>query len=145
MSRCSTEMLFGVSVSDSFLDITNSLFQNNLVGVNANTFGIANLSKTRLFDNGIGVQATPQGSFRLSAADLLPNWFEGNGTGVSNSGSSMPARNNYWGSPTGPTNPHNPGGQGDSIIGSVQFTPFLTAPPDIANNPPVVSIDPLGQ
>ena len=54
---------FGVSVSDSFLDITNSLFQNNLVGVNANTFGIANLSKTRLFDNGIGVQATPQGEF----------------------------------------------------------------------------------
>jgi hypothetical protein len=135
---------FGVSVSDSFLDITNSLFQNNLVGVNVNTFAVANISKTRLFDNGIGVQATPQGSFRLNAADLLPNWFEGNGTGVSNSGSSMPARNNYWGSPTGPTNPHNPGGQGDSIIGPVQFTPFLTAPPDIANNPPIVSIIPLG-
>ena len=135
---------FGVSVSDSFLDITNSLFQNNLVGVNANTFAMANLSKTRLFDNGIGVQATPQGSFRLNAADLLPNWFEGNGTGVSNSGSSMPAKNNYWGSPTGPTNPGNPGGEGDLIVGPVNFTPFLTAPPDIANNPPIVRMVPLG-
>ena len=136
--------LFGASISDSFLDITNSLFQNNLAGVNANTFGQANLSKTRLFDNEIGVQATPQGSFRLSASDLLPNWFEGNGTGVSNSGSSMPAQNNYWGSPTGPTNPGNPGGEGDLIVGPVNFKPFLTAPPDIAKNPPVVRMIPLG-
>jgi len=136
--------LFGASISDSFLDITNSLFQNNLAGVNANTFGQANLSKTRLFDNEIGVQATPQGSFRLSAPDLSPNWFEGNGTGVSNSGSSMPAQNNYWGSPTGPTNPGNPGGEGDLIVGAVNFKPFLTAPPDIAKNPPVVRMTPLG-
>ena len=136
--------LFGASISDSFLDITNSLFQNNLAGVNANTFGQANLSKTRLFDNEIGVQATPQGSFRLSAPDLSPNWFEGNATGVSNSGSSMPAQNNYWGSPTGPTNPGNPGGEGDLIVGAVNFKPFLTAPPDIAMNPPVVRMTPLG-
>ena len=136
--------LFGASISDSFLDITNSLFQNNLAGVNANTFGQANLSKTRLFDNEIGVQATPQGSFRLSASDLSPNWFEGNGTGVSNSGSSMPAQNNYWGSPTGPTNPGNPGGEGDLIVGAVNFKPFLTEPPDIAKNPPVVRMIPLG-
>jgi hypothetical protein len=135
---------FGVSVSDSFLDITNSLLQNNQTGANANTFALANISKTRLFDNGIGVQATADGGFRLSASDLLPNWFEGNGTGVSNSGSTIPAQNNYWGSPTGPTNPRNPGGQGDSITGSVTFLPFLTAPPDIANNPPIVGIIPLG-
>jgi hypothetical protein len=136
--------LFGVSISDSFLDITNSLFQNNLAGVNANTFGLANLSKTRLFNNQIGAQSTPQGGFRLRASDLLPNWFEGNGTGVSNSGSTIPAKNNYWGSPTGPTNPGNPGGEGDLIVGPVNFTPFLTAPPDIANNPPVVRMTPLG-
>ena len=136
--------LFGVSISDSFLDITNSLFQNNLAGVNANTFGLANLSKTRLFNNQIGVQSTPQGGFRLRASDLLPNWFEGNGTGVSNSGSTIPAKSNYWGSSTGPTNPGNPGGEGDLIVGPVNFTPFLTAPPDIANNPPVVRMTPWG-
>lgn len=135
---------FGVSVSDSFLDITNSLLQNNQTGANANTFALANISKTRLFNNGTGVQATALGAFRLSASDLLPNWFEGNGTGVSNSGSTMPAQNNYWGSPTGRTNPGNPGGQGDLITGSVTFIPFLTAPPDIANTPPIVSLVPLG-
>src|SRR5262249_23941195 len=100
---------FGVSVSDSFLEVTNSLLQANETGANANTFGLANLSKTQLFDNGIGVQATPLGGFQLNAADLSPNWLEGNGTGVSNSGSTIPAQSNYWGSPNGPTKPGNPG------------------------------------
>ena len=44
----------------------------------------------------------------------------------------------------GPTNPGNPGGEGDLIVGAVNFKPFLTAPPDIAKNPPVVRMIPLG-
>jgi hypothetical protein len=134
----------GVSVSDSFLDITNSLFQKNQTAVNTNTFGLANVSKTRLFSNGTGLEAKPEGSFLLNAPDLLPNWFEGNGTGILNNGSTIPAQNNYWGSPTGPTNPGNPGGKGDSIVGPVTFKPFLTSPPDIAKNPPVVRLTSLG-
>jgi len=135
---------FAISSADNFLEVTNSLLQKNQVAANANTFGFANMSKTRVFDNGIGVQTTPNGYFVLSAPDLLPNWFEGNGTGVSASGPTIPALNNYWGSPTGPTNPNNPGGQGDRITGFVTFKPFLTAPPVIANNPPIVRIVPLG-
>jgi len=52
------------------------------------------------------------------------------------------AENNWWGSPTGPTNPNNPTGTGDRIIdpdNNVDFTPFLTtAPagcPQVANTP----------
>jgi hypothetical protein len=135
---------FAVSSSDNFMEVTNSLLQQNQTAANSNTFGIVNMSKTRVFSNGIGVQTTPKGSVVLSASDLLPNWFEGNGIGVSASGPTIPAQNNYWGSPTGPTNPNNPGGQGDSITGSVTFKPFLTAPPDIAKNPPIVRIVPLG-
>lgn len=135
---------FAVSVSDSFLEVNNSLLQSNQVGINTNTFGFANVSKVQLFDNGIGAQITPQGGLLLSGAGLLPNWFEGNGTGVSNSGATIPAELNYWGSPTGPTNPGNPGGTGDVITGSVDFLPFLTAPPDITKTPPIVSLVPLG-
>ena len=41
------------------------------------------------------------------------------------------AVNNWWGSPTGPINPNNPGGTGNAVIdpdGVVDFTPFRTAP-----------------
>ena len=31
---------------------------------------------------------------------------------------------NWWGDPTGPSCPDNPGGQGDSIIGTVHFAPW---------------------
>jgi len=132
------------SSSDSFVEVTNSLLQQNQVAANTNTFGSANMSKTRVFNNGIGVQTTPEGSFVLNAPDLLPNWFQGNGTGVSSAQNTIPAQNNYWGSATGPTNPNNPGGQGDKIVGPVTFKPFLTAPPDITTNPPIVRIMPLG-
>ena len=135
---------FAVSSSDNFVEVTNSLFQRNQTALNTNTFGFANVSKTRFFNNGIGVQTTPNGAFVLSAPDLLPNWFQGNGTGVFAQGPTIPAQHNYWGSSTGPTNPSNPGGQGDSIVGSVTFKPFLASPPDISKNPPIVRILPLG-
>jgi hypothetical protein len=56
----------------------------------------------------------------------------------------VPAQLSFWGDPTGPTTPQNPGGQGDPITGPITFQPFLTAPPDIANNPPVVGMVPFG-
>jgi len=39
------------------------------------------------------------------------------------------ARNNYWGSSTGPTHASNPGGTGDAITDHVSYAPFLTGPP----------------
>jgi hypothetical protein len=134
----------GVIVSDGFLDITNSLFQQNQTAVNTNTFGIANVSKTRLFSNGIGVSTTPTGAFLLHGPGLSPNWFQGNDVGVAAQGPNIPAQSNYWGSPSGPKNPNNPGGLGDSISGDVTFKPFLTSAPDFAVNPPVVRMVPLG-
>jgi hypothetical protein len=53
------------------------------------------------------------------------------------------ASGNYWGSPTGPTTPANPGGTGDAVDDRVDFTPFLTAPStcarDIVTDIPAVS------
>ena len=136
---------FGVTNTDNFLQISNSVIQNNQIGVNTNTFGILTLSKTRVFNNITGAQSTPQGTLVLSAASLLSNWFEGNGTAIQNqAASTVPAQLNYWGHPTGPRTPQNPGGQGDAITGPIAFQPFLTAPPAIANNPPVVGMVSFG-
>jgi len=41
---------------------------------------------------------------------------------------SMPAECNWWGSATGPSNPTNPGGTGDKVIGDASYRPWLTAP-----------------
>lgn len=136
--------LFGVINSDNFLQISNSLFQNNQTALNTNSFGILTLSKTRLFNNPIGAQATPEGTLVLSDPNFTGNWFQGNGMAVSNLGPTALAQFNYWGSSTGPRTPSNPGGQGDRITGSITFKPFLTAPPNIANNPPVVRMVPFG-
>jgi hypothetical protein len=136
---------FGVINTDNFLQISNSLIQNNDIGVNTNTFGILTLSKNRFFDNTTGALSTPQGSLVASAPNLLGSWFEGNGTAMENqAASAVPAQLNYWGDPTGPMTPQNPGGQGDPITGPIIFQPFLTAPPAIANNPPVVGMVPFG-
>jgi hypothetical protein len=134
----------GVVVSDGFLDITNSFFQSNQTAVNTNTFGVANISKSRLFKNQVGVFTTPKGAVRMNAPDLLPNWLQGNSIGVQATGPTIPAEHNYWGSPTGPQNPTNPGGQGDPVQGAVTFKPFETSPPNMQNNPPVVRMVPLG-
>ena len=136
---------FGVINTDNFLQISNSLIQNNGIGVNTNTFGILTLSKNRFFNNTTGAQSTPQGSLVASAPNLLGSWFDGNGTAMENQASAaVPAQLSFWGDPTGPTTPQNPGGQGDPITGPLTFQPFLTAPPDIASNPPVVGMVPFG-
>jgi hypothetical protein len=136
---------FGVINTDNFLQISNSLIQNNQTGVNTNTFGILTVSKSRFFDNTTGAQSTPQGSLVASAPNLLGSWFEGNGSAMENQASTaVPAQLSYWGDPTGPTTPQNPGGQGDPITGPITFQPFLTAPPNIVDNPPVVGMVPFG-
>lgn len=135
---------FGAINTDNFLQISNSLFQNNQTALNTNTFGTLTASKTRVLNNGTGAHATPMGQLVLSAPNLVGNWFQGNGMAVANDGPTAPAQLNYWGSSTGPKTPLNPGGQGDPITGSITFKPFLTSPPDTANNPPVVGMVPFG-
>lgn len=49
------------------------------------------------------------------------------------------ATHNWWGDPTGPMSPQNPGGQGDAAAAGVPVIPFLTAPPS-GNPPPVVTL-----
>jgi hypothetical protein len=134
---------FGVISTDNWLYVDSCQFTNNAVGANMNTFGSITFAKTRFISNSTGVSFDALGSPFLSSP-FTPNSFEGNGAGIDafDAAASADARNCWWNDPTGPTTPRNPGGQGDSIIGpgepNVQFSPFLTSPPDFTNTPPVV-------
>ena len=133
---------FGVVSTDNWLYVDSCRFSNNVVGANMNTFGAISFAKTRFITNSSGVSFDVKGSPFLNSP-LTPNSFEGNNAGIDafSAGSSADARNCWWNDPTGPTTPRNPGGQGDSIVGAgepgVQFSPFLTSPPDFTNTPPV--------
>ena len=134
---------FGVVSTDNWLYVDSCRFSNNVVGANMNTFGEITFAKTRFITNSSGISFDVEGSPFLNSP-FTPNSFEGNGAGIDafGVGSSGDARNCWWNDPTGPTTPRNPGGQGDSIVGAgepgVQFSPFLTSPPNFNNTPPVV-------
>jgi len=92
------------------------------------------ITASRFERNATGVHlfvADPLGLVRLRCNDFVRN-----GIGLQlGSNVIIDARHNWWGSPSGPTNPANPGGTGDVIrdgtnggMGTVLFIPFLTAP-----------------
>lgn len=109
--------------------LENCVFRNNNVGTN----GGAIVSGSQYFNNGTGHFSNGELN---SAAN--PNSFEGNGIGVT---SSDDARNAWWGSPSGPTTPRNPGGTGDRLESQVTaFDPFVRARPDYTDAPPEIHL-----
>ncbi|MCH8879287.1 MAG: choice-of-anchor J domain-containing protein [Planctomycetes bacterium] len=138
----------GVIASGTLLNIENSILRNNGIGSQSNSGGLTRIRKTRIFDNGVGAQGSAGGPGFSGKPDLFgqtnPNWIEGNGIGVQelDSSSEIDARFNYWGDPSGPTTPSNPGGTGDPVEGPgfVTYSPFLTALPDFNDHPPIVRL-----
>jgi len=134
---------FGLVSTDNTLYVDNCVFTGNVIGANANTSGGIYFRKSRFLSNYVGVDFTDQGSLYLNSPSN-PNSFEGNNFGADafEVFSSADARNCWWNHPSGPQAPGNPAGQGDSIVGigapNVSFQPFLAAPPNFANTPPVV-------
>lgn len=57
-------------------------------------------------------------------------WWEDNaGEGVENlADAQVVTECSYWGEPSGPTHPDNPGGTGDEVEGNVDYVPFRTSP-----------------
>jgi hypothetical protein len=47
---------------------------------------------------------------------------------VNEGATTVNAQCNWWGAASGPTNPANPGGTGDAVVGLAVFTPWLLAP-----------------
>lgn len=109
--------------------LENCIFRNNGIGTNGNAI----ISGSQYLNNSTGHYTS--GNLNNAAN---PNSFVGNTVGVN---SATDARNVWWGSPTGPKTPQNPGGTGDSLLSqSTPFSPFVTSAPTYADTPPVVSL-----
>jgi hypothetical protein len=141
----------GISASDApVVWIDNCIFQNNQTGGNANTYGGLYIRKSQFTGNAAGLSVTDTGTLGLNSS-TNPNSFQGNSAAINTLGFSVSddARNNWWGSPSGPQSPNNPGGTGDPITGpgasGIQVVPFLTTAPDFTNHPPVVRLVEPGQ
>jgi hypothetical protein len=132
---------FGMLVDDSIVPIDNCTFLDNVYGARATNSSLGILRKNQFLGNTLGVSASPVGSIDLNG-QTNPNSIAGNGQGVVEEDplDSLDARHNWWGHPSGPTTPDNPGGQGDSATANVSVLPFRTAAPDFLDTPPVVRL-----
>lgn len=118
--------------------IENSILRNNETA----TQGASFVSTSQYLNNQVGHSGGSNGS--LNVGPNASNIFQGNGVAVRGGSGVLEARYNWWGSPTGPQAPSNPGGTGDPIENdtSVRYQPFLTAPPDVTNSVPLVKLKP---
>jgi hypothetical protein len=139
-----------VDADETIVRVESCLFENNDRGALARNSGILRSHKSRYFNNDVGLQSSPGsvagfGRGYIDAdADTAPNWFQGNSKGLetlNQSGDADHARGNYWGHATGPTDPTNPGGQGDATPGSNIVIPYLPVPPDMNDTPPIVRLE----
>lgn len=126
------------SNSHSFVYLNDVILRNNETASGGGIYAIG----TQFINNGIGYSTT--GGLTairgfLDGGPASPNSFVGNGKAVVSTGSDMiPARYDWWNSPTGPTTGNNPGGTGDVAAGG-DVIPFVTSPPDYASDkPPVI-------
>jgi hypothetical protein len=111
--------------------VEDMIMRNNEAGSHGSAYVIG----SRFLDNNIGYD----GVGNLNAGPASPNSFERNTIAARTVvTSTVPARENWWNSPTGPTHPNNPEGAGDPVVNGVIYIPFLTAPPDYSDAPPFV-------
>jgi hypothetical protein len=126
------------SNSHSYVYLNDVILRNNEMGSGGGIYAIG----TQFINNGTGY-ATTGGltAIRgfLDGGPASPNSFVGNGKAINNTTRDIiPARYNWWNSPTGPTIGNNPGGTGEVVAGG-DVIPFLTSPPDYASDkPPVI-------
>lgn len=121
---------------NSFLYADASAFTGNATGLWTNTFGLITGRKLLIQGNGVGAHEV-SGLIDLKGF-TNPSSISGNGAGIDSGDAEAQA--NWWGHPTGPKHPLNPGGQGDSAAFGVKFQPFRTTPPDFADSPPQVAL-----
>ncbi len=123
--------------ANGILYIDNSILRNNGTAISTPT---AFLQGNLFANNTTAINSTRIPSVRASGR-TNPNLFENNTTAVQAASGSLPdVRYNWWNSPTGPQSAQNPGGTGDSILGTAYFQPFRTARPDTTDHPPVVRV-----
>lgn len=135
----------GVQSDGGWLHMDHCVIRDCLTGYSSVTGGIVYLRNSQILGNNVGLTTTTTG--RIDAeSQIAPNIFEGNGVAVDyNNTSSAPEFDyNWWGDPSGPTTPENPGGTGDVVDGLfwAWFSPWLTQRPAQADDPPRVRMMP---
>ena len=92
-----------------------------------NTSGIALLGARALGNGGSGLRTLGGNTTYAYQA-----WWEGNTVaGVENEDPAVTiaSESAWWGSASGPTHADNPGGDGDAVVGNVDYVPYLESPP----------------
>ncbi|MBX3475491.1 MAG: tandem-95 repeat protein [Planctomycetes bacterium] len=142
------------SASVSQTAITGSVFEGVLVDG-----GTAGISASTLSAGSVGLDLQNGGSLSVFANNTISAWgvagirvgataggiaaindnaFTGTGLALENlSATAVNAQNNWWGSPTGPTEASNPGGTGGSVtsLALVGYTPWWASGSDISVAP----------
>ncbi len=115
--------LFG---GNNDITISCNLLSGNQRGIRVDDVGIA--PNSNITANNNNIQGNVIAGLQVDAGGYSPGFLN--------------AENNWWGSPTGPTNTNNPSGAGDKVIdpdGVVDFFPYLTSPSTCA---PVLDLCP---
>ena len=91
------------------------------------------------------VALRPEAEVRISCSDFVGNGSAGLALFTDNE---VEATSDFWGDPSGPTHPANPGGSGDAIhdaaagfAGTVSFLPFLQVDATAADCPRVEPLE----
>lgn len=135
---------FGIQTVQSNLWIWNSIVRRCGLGMVATSGGNLIARACTVEDNEIGVKTTNAGGANFSSP-ASPNTIAGNDTGMLAEATSLDKMEHvWWGHASGPDQPDNPTGQGDSVVGSgaadVDVLPFLTAPPVEIDQPPTIRL-----
>ena len=129
----------GIHVIGNGIGTTPSLIDNVIHSTSAQGLHCTGLVEgtdiryNALFDNSIGLYLeSGYGDVHNS------NFIDNESFAVSNvSGTVLSATDNYWGSPTGPSHPSNPDGEGDQVSDDVDFVPYASGPFDLLESPKI--------
>ncbi|MFH0989297.1 MAG: right-handed parallel beta-helix repeat-containing protein [bacterium] len=123
----SSNTLGGIIIStNSTGSITNCAIDSNGIGILIGNSAAPVIQKNRIRRNNIGIQFSSLGSTQPTISqDTITNNITWGFLNTASSGSSVLARNNYWGSDMGPYHASlNPTGAGDKVSDRVDFQPW---------------------
>jgi nitrous oxidase accessory protein NosD len=112
--------------STANVPVWDSQFRHNTYAVYAATGANVQVRRCKFSYNDQGIYVAAGGAATIGGTTEDMNCFAGNRDyGVNNLNAiSIPAENNYWGDISGPNNALNPGGKGDLVTDTVDFTPY---------------------
>jgi len=130
----------GINMEGGTLTVENTRIHHNSESSVSHYGGALTITGSEIHNNPVGVVAASDGAITINSSSI-----HGNNIGIENrseyplyDGTDDPpihpaitidARNNWWGSATGPAHISNPGGIGDLVSDAVLFSPFLTTDP----------------